>query len=222
MNVLIVGGSRTGSRLAQILLENNHHVHLIEHRAEVLAKLHKELPTDVIHEGGFLDMDVLERAGIRQANIVAAVTSCDEENLVICKMARQIYNAPRTIARVEHPSLSWLFDEKFDVDIAVNQTELMAHLIEQQMSIGDMKTLLKLHTGDYSLFDQKIEPGCKLIGQQIKDMILPDHCVLAAIIRSGELIVPRGVTELEAGDEVLAVTDSEGARQLAELLSADE
>jgi len=95
----------------------------------------------------------------------------------------------------------------------------MASIIEEEMSMGDMMTLLKLRRGNYSLVEEKIPEGAPAIGQQIKDIALPDQCVIAAIIRSGEVVVPRGATVFKAGDEVLAVTDVEGARQLAKFFT---
>jgi trk system potassium uptake protein TrkA len=93
----------------------------------------------------------------------------------------------------------------------------MASLIMEEMSMGDMMTLLKLRRGRYSLVEEKIPPQAKVLGQAIKDIRFPEQCVIAAIIRHGEIVVPRGATVFEAGDEVLAVTDRAGATQLAEL-----
>jgi trk system potassium uptake protein len=219
MYVLIAGGGRTGTHLAKTLLQENHNVHIIEDRRDVLARMHHELPTEIIFEGNPINPEILENAGIEKAQVVAAVTTGDELNLAVCFYAREKYKVPRTIARVNNPRDSWLFDSKFKVDVAINQTELMAHIIEEEMSMGDMMTLLKLRRGNYSLVEEKIPPGAKAIGVAIRDLGLPDHCVVAAIIRHGEVIVPRGSSGLEAGDEILAVTDSEGARQLAALLA---
>jgi len=93
----------------------------------------------------------------------------------------------------------------------------MARLIEEEMSMGDMMTLLKLRRGNYSLVEEKVPPGAPAIGKAIKDLALPEHCVIAAIIRQGEVIVPRGVTVIESEDEVLAITDQQGAAQLVAL-----
>jgi trk system potassium uptake protein TrkA len=219
MLVVIAGGGRTGAQLARILLNQNHEVHLIEDREPILSRLHKELPTESVYEGRPIDPLVLEQAGISQANILAACTSDDEANLVICFTARSRYNVPRTIARINNPRAAWLFDEKFHVDVAVSQAELMASVIEEEMSLGDMMTLLKLRRGNYSLVEEKIPEGAPALGIAIKDLALPEHCVIAAIIRKGEVVVPRGVSIFEPGDEILAVTDSEGAHQLGKLFT---
>jgi trk system potassium uptake protein TrkA len=220
MFVLIAGGGRTGAQLARLLLSQNHQVHLVDNRRDVLARIHRELPTEVIFEGNPLDLEVMEQAGINKADVVAACTTSDDANLVICYIARKSYNVRRTIARVNNPRSAWLFNDTFNVDVAVNQAEILAQLIEEEMSMGDMITLMKLRRGNYSIVEEKIAIGARAIGIQIKDLGLPERCVVAAIIRKGEVIVPRGVTTLEAEDEVLAVTDPDGARLLCDLFSA--
>jgi trk system potassium uptake protein TrkA len=221
MFVIVAGGGRTGSQLARVLLKQDHEIRVIENRKDVLARIHRELPTEVIFEGNPIDVKVLEQAGIQRANVLAAVTTSDEENLVLCYIARSQYNVHRTIARVNNPRDAWLFNNIFHVDVAVNHSEIMAHLIEEEMSMGDMMTLLKLRRGNYSLVEEKIPPGALAIGVASKDLKLPEHCVMAAIIRKGEVMIPRGVTVFEEGDEILAVTDSDGARQLVKLFCAN-
>jgi trk system potassium uptake protein TrkA len=222
MNVMIIGGGRTGTQLAYLLLEQNHQVRVIDHRKEVLVRLHRELPTEVIYEGNATEVDLMERAGIREVDVVAACTTSDEDNLVICYLARQHFGVPRTIARINDPRNAWLFDKKFCVDVALNNASVMAGLIQEEMSLGDMLTLLKFRRGDYSLVEEKIPPGARAVGIPLKDLGLSDECVIAAIIRQGKVVVPRGLSIMEVGDEVLAISNQEGVEQLKELLSAPE
>ncbi len=219
MFVIIAGGGRTGAQLARSLINGDHTVHVIDYRKEVLARIHKELPTEVIFPGNPLDIQILEQAGIKNANVFAATTTSDAENLTLCYIARERYGIKRTIARVNNPRNAWLFDSKFHVDVAVNHADILSRLIEEEMSMGDMMTLLKLKRGKYALVEEKIPPKAKAIGMAIKDLKLPGNCTIAAIIRAGEVIVPRGVTTLEIGDEVLAITDTEGAKMLADLFA---
>jgi trk system potassium uptake protein TrkA len=219
MFVVIAGGGRTGAQLANLLISQDHEVRVVENRKEVLERIHHELPTEAIIEGDPLEMLVLEQAGIQRADVMAACTTVDEVNLTLCYMARKQYSVRRTIARVNNPRDAWLFDDKFHVDVAVNQAELLASLIQEEMSLGDMITLLKLRRGNYMLVEEKIPEGAGAIGIAIKDLTLPEHCVIAAIIRKGEVMIPRGITTFLAGDEVLAVTDTEGASSLADLFS---
>jgi trk system potassium uptake protein TrkA len=217
MLILIVGGGRTGTQLATLLIEQGHTVRLIEWRPEILSRLHHELPTEVIFHGKPIDPVALEQAGIKEADVLAAVTTSDQENLTLCYFAKEIYKVRRTIARVNNPRNAWLFDEKFHVDVAVNQAEIISRLIEEEMAMGSMMTLLKLKKGDYSLIEEKIAVGARAIGIQIKDLDLPEHIVIAAIIRKDEIIIPRGITSFEAGDEVLLFSDSDGAVRIKEL-----
>jgi len=217
MFVLIAGGGRAAAHLATLLVAQQHEVHLIEHRREVLSRLHQELPTEVIYEGNPIDPQVLEQAGIRRAKVLAACTNTDADNLALCFFARTRYNVPRIIAWINNPRAAWLFDHKFHVDVALNEAQILASLIEEEMSLGDMMTLLKLRRGRYSLVEEKIPKGARALGMAIKDVPLPPNSVIAAIIRHGQILIPRGVTQFEEGDEVLAIVDSKGAEELASL-----
>jgi trk system potassium uptake protein TrkA len=218
MFVFIAGGGRTGAQLAMQLLDQNHQVRLIEHRRELLGLLHHEIPTEVIYEGVATDPNVLKQAGLDKANVLVACTNDDAVNLVLCFLARTLFKTRRTIARINNPRNAWLFDQSFHVDETVNNADVMAHLIQEEMSLGDMMTLLKLRRGRYSVVEEKVPAGAKAIGRQIKDLGLPDQCIVAAIIRHGQITLPRGTSVLEEGDEVLAVTDADGAKELARLL----
>src|SRR5919109_4133521 len=219
MNVLISGGGRTGARLANLLINQNYKVRLIENRRELLSYLHQELPTEVIYEGNPVDPSVLEAAGIREVHAVAAVTSNDSANLAVCYLGKTMFEVPRTIARVNNPNNAWLFNEKFHVDVALNAADVFAHLIEEEMSLGDMMTLFKIRRGSYSVVEEKVPEGAKVIGIPLKDMDLAEHCVIAAIIRDGKMTLPRGDSTLQQDDEIIAVASPEGAKKLSDLLA---
>ena len=219
MFVIIAGGGRTGARLANLLINQNYKVRLIENRRELLGRLHQELPTEVIYEGNPIEPSVLEEAGIRDVHAVAAVTAEDATNLALCFLSKTMFDVPRTIARVNNPNNAWLFSEKFHVDVALNSADVLAHLIEEEMSLGDMITLFKIRRGRYSVVEEKVPEGAKAIGIQLKDLDLAEHCVIAAIIRDGVMTLPRGDSALQENDEIIAVASPEGAKKLAELLA---
>lgn len=219
MNVLIAGGGRTGARLANLLMNQNYKVRIVEHRRELLGYLHQELPTEIIYEGNPVAPDVLEAAGIRDVHSVAAVTSTDSANLVICYLAKTQFEVPRTIARVNNPNNAWLFNENFKVDVALNSADVFAHLIQEEMSLGDMMTIFKIRRGRYAVVEEKVPAGAKAIGVPLKDMDLAEQCVIAAIIRNGVMTLPRGDSTLQAEDEIIAVASPEGAQKLSELLA---
>jgi trk system potassium uptake protein TrkA len=222
MFVLIAGGGRTATHLATLLLMQEHQVRLIEYRPEVLARLHRELPTEVIYEGNATDPQVLEQAGIREAQVLAACTGNDVDNLVLCFFGRTRYGVPRTIARVNNPRNAWLFDQKFHVDVALNQAEILASLIEEEMSLGDMTILLNLRRGRYSLVKEKVHDEAPAVGVAIKDLPLPPNSVIAAILRQDQILIPRGITQFQAGDEVLAIVGREAAEELSRLFGPPE
>lgn len=219
MLVVIAGGGKVGSHLAQALLQQGYEVRVIEARAQVLARLHRELATECIVQGDGTKLQTLIDASITDADVLAAVTGDDEVNLVIASLARFRFNVPRTIARVNSPKNAWLFTSDMGVDAAINQAELLTTLIREEMSLGDMMTVLKLRRGDVSLVEEKIAPASPVIGKTLRELALPQNCTLAAVIRGDEVIVPDGDTRLLAGDDVLAVVRGGQQQYLSDLLS---
>lgn len=220
MFVIVVGGGKTGSQLAAQLLEEGHEVRVIEDRAMVLERLQQEMPKESVMAGDGSSPSVLEAAGIQRANVLAAVTGDDEANLVITSLARFEFNVPRTIARVNNPKNSWLFNQQMGVDVALNQTDILAKLIAEEMSLGDMMVLLKLRRGEYSIVEEKIHPQAIVVGKPLRDIVLPPECVFVAVLRKNQLIVPHGDTELQAVDEVIALVHASHLEDLAILLGS--
>jgi trk system potassium uptake protein TrkA len=218
MFVIIVGGGKTGSQLATQLLNGGHKVKLIEDRPAVLERLQEELPSEVIVSGDGSSPSVLESAGIEQAQVLAAVTGEDEDNLVITTLGRFEFGVPRIIARVNNPKNVWLFTPEMGVDVALSQSDILAKLIAEEMSLGDMMTLLKLRKGEFSIVEEKVHPLAAVVGKMLRDIDLPPKCVFVAVIRKGQLLVPNGSTELAPVDEVIALVHASQAVKLAELL----
>ncbi len=222
MYVLIIGGGRTGSHLASSLAAEGHQVRVIENRPTALENLHRELPTELIYEGDGTDPQVLEAVGAQGADVLVAVGSQDADNLVAASLARHQFKVPRIIARVNNPRDAWLFTPEFGVDVALDQADIISKLLEEEMSLGDMMTMLRLRHGRYSLVEEKIHPGARAIGLSIKDLGLPQNCIVSGIIRNGEVVLPRGVTVLAEGDEILALVDDKARLQLDGLLCRPE
>ncbi|GAB4493394.1 MAG: NAD-binding protein [Anaerolineales bacterium] len=219
MHVVIVGGGNTGSYLAKMLIEGRHSVYIIEERPAILEKLYKELPPEVVLAGDGSAPLILEQAEIRKAHVLAAVTGDDETNLVISSLARFEFNVPRIIGRVNNPKNHWLFTQEMGVDVALNQAHVLAHLVAEEMSMGDMMTLLKLKRGEYSLVEEKVHPTAIAVNTALKDLPLPTECTIVAIIRHHQLIIPRGNTVLKPLDEVLALVHHQRLPEFASLLS---
>lgn len=219
MFVIVTGGGRVGAQLTTLLLQAGHKVRLIENRPQILEQLHRQIPTEVIFVGDPTLPAILEEAGLDKANVLAATLPEDAHNLAISSFARFNYQVPRVIARINNPRNAWLFTPAMGVDVALSQADLIASIIQEEMSLGDMMTLLKLRRGKYSLVEEKIPTGAPAIGVAIKDLGLPDDCVIATIIRGGEVQVPRGITTFEAEDEVLAITGDQGREYLQKIFA---
>jgi trk/ktr system potassium uptake protein len=218
MFVIIVGGGNTGSYLAKLLLDKGHAIKVIEERPAILEKIKVEIPLDAIVAGDGSSPQVLESAGLLKANVLAAVTGSDETNLVITSLARFEFNVPRVIARINNPKNSWLFTPEMGVDVALNQADILARLVAEEMSLGDMMTLLKLRKGEYSLVEEKVHPLSPAANQNLRDLVIPSECVIVAVIRKNQLLIPHGDTILQPADEVLALVHASQVEPLAILL----
>lgn len=216
--VLIVGGGRIGGYVASLLREGGDDVRVIElvpHRAE---SLRGELASDAVVTGSGTDPDVLEAAGARRADSVVALTERDETNLVVTSLAKFEFAVPRTIARVNNPANAWLYTSEMGVDAALNQADILGHLVAEEMSLGEMTTLLKLRRGSYALVEEQVHPRSPAAHRAIAELRLPSECLLVGVLRDSGIITPHGDTVLEPGDEVLAIVRTDAARPLADLL----
>jgi len=222
MFVIIVGGGNTGSYLAKLLIDGGHIVKVVEERPAVLEKIKLEIPLDTIIAGDGSSPQILETAGVLKANVLAAVTGSDETNLVITSLARFEFNVPRVIARLNNPKNAWLFTSDMGVDVALNQADILARLVAEEMSLGDMMTLLKLRKGEYSLVEEKVHPLSPAASKYLRDLEIPSECVVVAIIRKQQLLIPHGDTMLQPADEVLALVHASQLDQLANLLGPKE
>lgn len=220
MNVIIVGGGKVGTHLASLLLAQEHRVRVIEVKVAEVRQLHDDLPAGSVVSGSGTDPATLEAAGIRDADVMAAVTGTDETNLVVTSLARFEYGVPRTIARVKDPKNGWMFTEIMGVDVAVSQASLMAQLIAEEMSLGNMMTLLKLSKGEFSLVEEKVHPAAIAVGKRVADLHFPAECILTGVIRQGRLIIPHGDTQIRSGDEVLALVHASKMAELSSILGA--
>jgi trk system potassium uptake protein TrkA len=222
MKVIIVGGGQVGCYLASLLIERGHEIKIIEMRENRIDVLKKSLPESVIVRGSGTDPKLMESVDIQHTDVLAAVTGSDETNLVIATLARLEYGVTRVIGRVNNPKNAWLFTLVMGVDAALNQADLMARLVAEEMSMGDMMTLLKLHGGKYSLVERMVDPTSSIAGKALRDIKFPAECVLAAVIRSSNLLIPRGDTMLMASDKVIAITHEDQLQKLDNMFGASD
>ncbi len=219
MFVIIVGGGRTGTELAKSLLAEGHNIKIIEERLQVVERLREDLDKELILHGEPSSPVILEKAGVREAQVLAAVTREDEANLVVATLARFEFGVPRVIARVNNPQNAWLFTPEMGVDVALNPAALLSKLIIEEMSLGDMMTLLKLRKGEYSIVEEKVHPEAFAVGKSLRHMTMPAHSRVVAVLRKGQLIVPDGDTVLQAVDEVICLAHASQLGEIARLLS---
>jgi trk system potassium uptake protein len=205
MLAVIVGGGRGGSYLAQDLQGQGYQVKVVDRRPDVVAKLRQEIDGEVLCGDG-CSPQILEQVGTAQAKLVVAMLHADEDNLVVCRLAKHQFHAPRVIARVNNPRNEWLYTKAWGVDVAISQVHLTAKVIEEEIGLGELVTLLKLNRGEAALVEMRLPEGSPALGKTIRDLQLPADTVIVSIIRDGKLVIPRGDTSLQTEDEVLAVS----------------
>lgn len=218
LSVLIAGGGKVGMYLGNILIAGGHQVTILEDGMDDYERLKQEFKASNLVCGNPTNPSDLVTAGIKSADVVAAVTRYDETNLVIASLAKFEFRVKRTIVRVNIPKNAWLFTGEMGVDVCINQADLMAHIIAREMSAHDMETMLKLRTGPYSLIEYIVAEGSGAAGKEIKVLNLPPECILSAIIRGEILIIPHGNIILKPGDKVLAVIHESVIEQVRQII----
>lgn len=218
MKVIIIGGGKVGIYIAKLLLNSNCSVKVIEQRENILPKLRAELPYDTIVYGSGTDPNILESCGIAETDVVAAVTGADETNLVASTIAKFEFGARRVIARVNNPQNAWLFNSSMGVDVGLNQADIMAHIVVEEMDLKNMLTLIKLNCGNYSIVQIKVDNQSEAVNKAIKDLAIPEKSVLISISRGKDVIIPHGDTIINGGDSILAFADDDAQVVINKLL----
>jgi len=220
MYVLIVGGGKVGKSLAKALSTSGFDVALVEKEARIADRIAEDVDKALIISGDGCDPARLEDAGIARAQVVTAVTGDDEDNLIICQLARDTFGVPRVIARVNNPSNVETF-QRLGID-TVSSTTIITKLIEEEATIGDIFTLLALKRGKLSIVEAILKSKSPAANKPIKSLKLPDQSILATIIRENQIIFPKGDTKLLAGDSIIALSTIEQEKALREALIGKE
>jgi len=212
MKSLIIGGGKVGYYLLKTLTERQYDVVLIERDRNTCTDIAQDIDSNIIYGDG-TDIDVLKDAGIEEAEVVAAVTGSDEENLVICKIAKSIFNVSKTITRVNNPKNIAMF-KALGVDKAVCSTEVIANLIEYEFDQENCKIIQTFERGSMILVEIKIDKDNEWNDNLIKDLDLPNECVLTSILRNEKVIYPRGNVRILENDNILVITSQVGLSEL--------
>ncbi|MDD5108344.1 MAG: NAD-binding protein [Candidatus Omnitrophica bacterium] len=217
MYILIVGAGKVGYFLAKRLCQGKHTVSIIDKDRQICEEIAKELELLVINGDG-CDPRMLEEAGIQRADVVAAVTGDDEDNLVICQLAKEKFGIQRTVGRVNNPDNEYAFSE-LGIDVPVDSTKIIAKIIEEEVSFSDFVNLMSFKRGKLAIVRVDLPSDAPVINKQLKDINLPKDAVLVSIVRGEEVILPKGDTMLKSGDDVIALTLIGNEPQLLSLLA---
>ena len=217
--MLVVGAGKVGWNLTRELIEKGHEVTLIESDRERYLTVEQELEHSVLY-GDASELWVLERAGIARASMVIAVTGDDEDNLLICQVAKDKYEVDRVIARVNNPRNRQHF-ELLGVKPYVSATDLILRLIEREVPRYGLVHLLDLADAKIEIIDLLIGDDAPVVGKRVDELDLPTGSLLISVLREGTGFVPTADTVLEGGDELLAVLDPRVEEALTEYLGVD-
>lgn len=216
MYIIVAGGGKVGFYLSQTLLAEGHEVLLIERNGERVAEINDQLGA-VALAGDAAEASTMVAAGAPRADVVIAVTGEDEDNLVICQVAKEKFHVARTIARVNNPKNERLF-RILGVDVTVSQTNYILNLIEQAIPDRSFVHLLSLTHQDLAIVDAKVSETSAVAFRAIAEIDLPRNTAIAAIARGPNLIVPNPATELVPGDDIIAVAHRDQEDELRRLL----
>jgi len=217
MKVMIAGAGAVGTYIAEDLTRSGHEVLVFDTNPELVAKLVPTVPYRLVTADA-CEVSSLQDGGVEDCDVVVAATGDDEDNLVISLLAKQEFAVPRVIARVNHPKNRWLFNEAWGVDVAVSTPHLITALVEEAVTVGSLVHLFQFVRGDARLVEVTLGATSPAIGRRVAELDLPRDAVVVAIVRSSQVVFPRGDTTLAEGDEVLALVTAESEQEVTALL----
>jgi len=212
VKVAIIGAGNVGRAIARELIGNGHHILLIDRDPKALKM--DSVPTAEWLLADGCEITSLDNAKLDQCQVLIAATGDDKVNLVASLLAKTEYGVPRVVARVNHPKNEWLFDSSWGVDVAVSTPRIIAAIVEEAVSVGDVVRLFSLRRGEASLVEITLPDGASACGKTVGEVQLPENATLAAIVRDGRVITPHAHDMYSAGDELLFVATAEAEENL--------
>ncbi|MCL4426724.1 MAG: TrkA family potassium uptake protein [Firmicutes bacterium] len=216
MYIIVVGGGKVGFYLTSVLKEEGHEVLLIEKDLGRYMALETKLEELVFHGDGS-EVHTLEAAGAARADVVAAVTGRDEDNLVICQVAKKRFGVPRVIGRVSNPRNEGAF-RALGIESTISGTRVIYSLIVHEVDAGELIPLLPLHRGNMTIVEVKLKADSPALGQLVRELALPKDSILISILRGDDILIPRGETKLRRDDTILALVKKGAEKALKEVL----
>jgi trk system potassium uptake protein TrkA len=217
MYIIVVGAGQVGFHLAKNLIAEGHEVSIVELDVKTCDML-VDVFGDRVIPGSGARLSVLSQAGAERADVLVAATGADEDNLVIAQLAKRL-GVRRVIARVNNPSNVEIF-HRLGIELTVSATRLIAELIDQEVAVEDMRTLLTFPSGDFEIVEVDVSDRTAWVNRQVREILWPDNTLLVSILRGGRVVVPKGRTVLRPGDRLLVLTPPEGAPKIRERLGA--
>lgn len=216
MKIAIAGAGNVGRAVAKELIENGHHVLLMDRDPS-------SLKMDTLPQAEWLLADACEIASLDNAKlsscqVLVAATGDDKVNLVCSLLAKTEYGIPRVVARINHPKNEWLFDSSWGVDVAVSTPRIISALIEEAVTVGEVVRLFSLKRGGANLVEITMPEGGMVCGKTVGEMTFPEGTSLATIVRDGQVIAPKAQDLLMSGDELIFVATADAEDLLKECL----
>lgn len=203
MRICIVGGGKIGYYLAKTLMEHGHRPVLIELKEDLCRRVSDDLDLSVIHGDG-TKPEVLAGADLFSCSALVAVMGRDENNLIACQLAKEVFGVKKTVARVNNPKNAAVL-KQLGVDIAVSSTDTLARIIEREVETAAISQLMSLSSGNASIVEVNIPDDFVFNGQQLSQIHIPNDVVVVSVTRAGELIIPRGNTTICKGDKLMVL-----------------
>lgn len=216
MRVVVVGAGKVGFYLARTLLGHGHVPLVIEEDAQRCRRAADELGIPVTCGDGSA-ADTLRAAGAQDADAIVAATGADQTNLIACQTARKVFGVRRTLSRVNDPG-NLAVMQRLGVDVPVSSTDVLARTLEREVDAAVIRSVVSLNRGEATISQFTLPEDSPLDGEAVKDLRLPTECVLISVTRKGRLIIPRGPTKLQGGDQVLVLVGADSTHDLMEAL----
>ena len=221
MRVAIAGAGNVGLFIANDLEATGHEVQLIEQNPAVVERAAAAEGVEWFIADA-CEVSSLKEAGLERCDVVVAATGDDEDNLVISLLAKQEFAVPRVIARVNHPKNEWMFNENWGVDLSVSTPHLITALVEEAVTVGRLVRILQFEGGQARLVEVTLAQNAPVVDRALKDIDMPRDATVVAVVRGEHVVMPRGDTTFEVGDEVLAMVTPDSEENVRGILTGEE